>query len=362
MREQVIKRLYAILLFILRGVHFLFRITPSKRGDEIVILALKRIGDTVLMLPALEGFLRLQTGKKTVIVCHASNAEIIKRYLPAIECLIPGEEDLLKKYPLPKLGFLRKVRSRKAKLIIDVTGDYSSTPYLFCNRTRDIIGANLLKYQFLYTKYVPIRTTPHLHDLYYDILTACDHRLSRNFRGFPRKSGSIARIGINPFAGWLSKQWSTNRFIAFSRWLQAKYSVIWIIQSGSLKDDYLKELQVYGIDVAETKTVGELISAISNVDLFVGNDSGPIHLAALAGLPTFAIYGPTSPEYIKPVGDHHGFVRTAIPCIPVKEHYCFTDAGHTCPSYECMSALTVDSVIQSFRQFIEILGQRSNES
>lgn len=361
MRDKIKRVIITLVLLPLRGLHQLIRLIPSNKGDEVVILALKRIGDTVLMLPALKEYLKYQSSSQVVIVCHTSNADIIRRYVPGVTCLIPDRSDLFRSYPIPGLGFLKRVRSRNTRLIIDATGDYSSTPYLFFNRTNDIIGANLIKYKFLYSRFIPIRTTPHLHDLYFDIFKDCDARISRDFHGFPSKKRKILTIGMNPSAGWSAKQWSTNRFIALARLLQSKYSIKWIIQPGSLHDDYYMALKLEGIAVTETSTVDDLLKALSEVDLFIGNDSGPIHLAALAGVSTFAIYGPTNPDYIKPVGNRHGFVRTTLPCIPLQEHYCFTDAGYTCPSFECMAMLTVNEVFTSLRHFIERLDQINNE-
>jgi ADP-heptose:LPS heptosyltransferase len=64
----------------------------------------------------------------------------------------------------------------------------------------------------------------------------------------------------------------------------------------------------------------ELFNELRTASLFVGNDSGPSHLAGIMGLPTIALFGPTDPAVWKPMGPrvrtlHHG----AIEKIPVND-------------------------------------------
>jgi ADP-heptose:LPS heptosyltransferase len=54
-------------------------------------------------------------------------------------------------------------------------------------------------------------------------------------------------------------------------------------------------------DVAVPRNVRELIAQIDRVGAFIGNDSGPGHLAAMCGVPTFTIFGPQLPEWFAPL-------------------------------------------------------------
>src|SRR6185295_5902104 len=48
-------------------------------------------------------------------------------------------------------------------------------------------------------------------------------------------------------------------------------------------------------------TVTELVGLLDNAGVFIGNDSGPGHLAAFCGVPTFTIFGPQLPEWFAPL-------------------------------------------------------------
>ena len=97
--------------------------------------------------------------------------------------------------------------------------------------------------------------------------------------------------------------------------------------------------------VGETST-RELAALIASCSLFIGNDSGAMHVAAAAGLPVVGIFGPTDPQGTAPVTEQFALVREAVSCSP-----CFL---RRCPiDHRCMERITVDAVLaaaQKFRQ------------
>jgi heptosyltransferase-2 len=78
--------------------------------------------------------------------------------------------------------------------------------------------------------------------------------------------------------------------------------------------------------------------------LFISNDSGPMHMAAAARVPTVAIFGPTNPAWVRPWGVPHRVVRTCISCSP-----CFRYSPRPlhCVAYRdfaCLQEITVEQV------------------
>jgi ADP-heptose:LPS heptosyltransferase len=59
-----------------------------------------------------------------------------------------------------------------------------------------------------------------------------------------------------------------------------------------------------------------LAALLERCDLFIGGDSGPLHLAAAVDTPTVGIYGPTDPKRLAPRGTWHRVVAQAAPCAP----------------------------------------------
>ena len=108
-------------------------------------------------------------------------------------------------------------------------------------------------------------------------------------------------LGINPGASYGSaKRWYPKEFADVACDLSSKYDII--IFGGIGENDIAKDIEKYLIEygvknyqnLAAKLTIKELIFQISNLDLFITGDSGPMHLAAAFQVPTVAIFGPTN--------------------------------------------------------------------
>jgi ADP-heptose:LPS heptosyltransferase len=104
-------------------------------------------------------------------------------------------------------------------------------------------------------------------------------------------------VAVHPGSGSRSKNWPPERFAAVARRLAAGQR--WLLVLGPAE----AELPVpEGSIVARSWPVRTLGAALSRAGLFLGNDSGASHLAAAAGAPTLALFGPTDPALWAPVG------------------------------------------------------------
>jgi heptosyltransferase-2 len=81
--------------------------------------------------------------------------------------------------------------------------------------------------------------------------------------------------------------------------------------------------------------------------LFLGNDSGVMHLAAAAGVPLAALFGPTSPVRFGPWGARTEVVYSSFPCSPCRQKY-FTEC-EPAPSGKpaCIDCITVERVVET---------------
>ncbi|HEU0168465.1 MAG TPA: glycosyltransferase family 9 protein [Chloroflexota bacterium] len=68
------------------------------------------------------------------------------------------------------------------------------------------------------------------------------------------------------------------------------------------------------IDTSGQVSLSQAIGILSQLDLFVGNDSGPLHLAAALGVPAVGVYGPTSVLTYHPIGPMVRAVYGSVPC------------------------------------------------
>jgi heptosyltransferase-1 len=102
---------------------------------------------------------------------------------------------------------------------------------------------------------------------------------------------------VNPGAGWGAKQWPPDRYGEVCRLLAEKAGVQSLINYGPGEEALTWKVQKASGGAAHpiTCSISELIAMTSGARLFVGGDTGPLHLAAAMGVPIVAIFGPTDP-------------------------------------------------------------------
>jgi lipopolysaccharide heptosyltransferase II len=96
------------------------------------------------------------------------------------------------------------------------------------------------------------------------------------------------------------------------------------------------------ISLAGQTSMRDLAALFSACSIFIGNDSGAMHVAAAAGLPVIGIFGSTDPDGTSPVTPQFTLIREAVSCSP-----CFL---RSCPvDHRCMTRISVDSVFDAAR-------------
>ena len=95
---------------------------------------------------------------------------------------------------------------------------------------------------------------------------------------------------------------------------------------------------VRGTTIKHTHDAASLVEVMKSSDLFIGNDSGPAHVAALFGVPTITLFGPTDPRRCAPRGKSCVAIFNKAPCAPC--HF----KNITCKDYHCMNSISVDQV------------------
>jgi len=100
--------------------------------------------------------------------------------------------------------------------------------------------------------------------------------------------------------------------------------------------------------------IGELPALLSTCRLFIGNDSGAMHVAGAVGVPVIGIFGPTDPEGTRPMTPQFTLIREPVECSP-----CFL---RKCPiDHRCMTRISVDRVFEA-AQLLLASGDRLKSS
>lgn len=157
-------------------------------------------------------------------------------------------------------------------------------------------------------------------------------------------------VAIAPGSKWSSKIWFENDYAELGRLLITELNLFPVVFGG--KEDFelgkrLLKTWNCGANSAGELSVRESAAAIARCNLFVGNDTGSIHLAAAVNVPCVGIYAALHcPGHWHPYGDNHTVLRAVVPC-----EGCFL---FECPNNKiCLRAVSVESVFAACRNAIE---------
>jgi len=115
-------------------------------------------------------------------------------------------------------------------------------------------------------------------------------------------------VALHPGSGSLKKNWPIERFEGLAERLAARgLEPLWV--SGPVEEEAGVQVPDQG-RVARLPDLCDLASTLAGCALYVGNDSGVSHLAAAAGCPTVALFGPTDPAVWAPRGPEVSVVRS----------------------------------------------------
>ncbi len=116
---------------------------------------------------------------------------------------------------------------------------------------------------------------------------------------------------MNPGAGWGAKQWPAERFGSVAKEL-GRDGLRTLINSGPGENDLAQATKAASEGTAEiiSASLSQLIAFTRRARLFIGGDTGPMHLAAALRVPVVAIFGPTNPARNGPYGTRSIVLRS----------------------------------------------------
>jgi heptosyltransferase-2 len=163
------------------------------------------------------------------------------------------------------------------------------------------------------------------------------------------RTGAL-RVAIGAGASYGSaKCWLPERFAEVANRLMAE-SAAEVILFGTAGETAVSNAIVAGmkrkpIDLTGKTAIAELPALLSRCQLFIGNDSGAMHVASAVGLPVVAIFGPTDPFGTAPVTPKCTIVQEKPYCSPCFLRRCPTD-------HRCMTRVSAESVTVASRAWL----------
>ncbi|RMF93701.1 MAG: lipopolysaccharide heptosyltransferase family protein, partial [Candidatus Schekmanbacteria bacterium] len=155
-------------------------------------------------------------------------------------------------------------------------------------------------------------------------------------------------VGIYPGGGWQTKLLETFKYAELIRKIcNSNRFEILLIEGKDERELTSKILQNLKnpIQCIRNTSIKELAVVLSYIDILIGPDTGPLHLASILGTPTIGIYGPSSPRRNGPYWGKHKVVYKEFPC-----SNCYK---RKCNDMRCLKEISAEDIYKAFNELVD---------
>lgn len=280
------------------------------------------LGDTVMATPAIENLIKFNKQSEFIIVGTENSVEILKKHPNISEKFILNRNYSSLFFLSRKLGridqffsFRNSFRSKVFKLLVN-------------SKLKFFYQSKLYKNIHQVEKYIQFINNSLKAD--HSIGPLIIHSNGSFDTKYNSEDKTKPILAINPGASYgIAKRWYPSEFAEVIMALSRRYDTI--ILGGPDEKEIAFEIQKLiekkGVknykNLAGKLSIHQLINKISNVDLFITGDSGPMHIAANFKVPTISIFGPTrSTETSQWKNDKGVILQKNLPCQPCMQREC----------------------------------------
>jgi ADP-heptose:LPS heptosyltransferase/glycosyltransferase involved in cell wall biosynthesis len=171
---------------------------------------------------------------------------------------------------------------------------------------------------------------------------AGDESVARAILARPGLSDGGPLVALAPGARWSFRRWPPERFTELGAWLQDEFRARIMIFAGKSERPLANRIESglrkdRTVNLAGRTTLRQMAAVLKHCDLFIGIDSGPMHVATAAGVPTVGLFGAGEYGRFRPWGTAHEVIRLGLTCYPCSESCLFDRAL-------CIEGITADQV------------------
>ncbi len=334
--------------------------TKAMDIEKICVIHLNQIGDLVFSLPLLASLRDAFPG--------AEIHSVVKPYLKGLLEDSPYVDRIfIRQEPYAgRLALARTLRGNSYDLLISLARSQEAMMLAALSGARKKAGF----VHFPWDKVLDVKETVAGHNCWINnarLLERLGIKASRdNYVGLLRVQQKspmtdlpqkYAIISAGASRRRLVKAWDEEKYAEVIVSLKAGYGISPVLvggedarESNALIRQHLherpggKDIQV--VDLTGTLGLRELYPVLEKAEIFVGIDSGVMHMASAADIPVVALFGPTDPYYVGPQNLHSMVVRKDMTCSP-----CYLN--RSCRDIDCMRGLGADMVMDACRALLE---------
>ena len=354
----------------------------SENPTRILVVRLSAVGDVLRVLPALQVLKKNFPASFIGWVVEEASRDILEAHPDIDEVFIFPKQELLRKLKSRSafmagiknfLTFIQSIRKKRFDMVIDFHGLFKSGIIALCSGAPERVGfarpftkelnflfnnrrypldnhrtsridrnLTLLKKMGLDTEHTP----PVIH------VPERDRGAVHDFFKQQRIDRSRPLIAVHP---------GTSPSTPYKRWEPYRYAVVadqiiadnaaqvvftWARQELEMVKAIVSLMKYRAIIGPETHNLCQLAEIFKHCNLYLGSDTGPMHLAAFVGIPIVALFGPTDHIVNDPyVYTPHIIIRRETACSPCRKY--------DCKLRECMTGIKEESVIRAVKIMLD---------
>ncbi|MBI2817636.1 MAG: glycosyltransferase family 9 protein [Acidobacteria bacterium] len=327
------------------------------QGARVLVIRLRSMGDTILMTPALRLLHEWRPDLKLTVLCERPWNELLENNR-AIESVLTLDGKFSTAWQLRQIGF---------SVVVNLHGGPTSALLTRATGAPWRAGFEHFRDRYAYNLSVPkaqqilgregvVHTAEHVASCFFWLGVPRTEIPSAQVFPSPEATGSVteklAAMGIargepyavlHPAATYATKQWSPGGFADLAEFVARDFHLRTICICGAGEAAILDQLD-RSSHTPTLRAVGwnmrELIALIGGARLFAGNDSGPAHIAAAAGIPVLVVFGSSHSAVWRPwKAARSEVVQNQFDCNPCP--------GDRCYAYDepkCILSVTTEQV------------------
>jgi heptosyltransferase II len=334
-------------------------------AQRILVMRYRFIGDTILTVPFLRNLRRAYPQAQIDVLVGPQSGAVLEG-CPYINEIITFDTTNFHKYDRGTgkkrnfFSYALDLRKRKYDLVFVLKRSLSSGVLAWLTGARTRIGYDTQGRGFLLTHRVPWRSDIHEVESTLDVLTAAGIDIEDDylecwispadrktvFDLAPVTKTTKQKVLFHAASAHPDKMYPISSWAKVLQGMSNQFDIEAFFTGSESDYDLYEQLQkesgISGHNLAGKLSIRESMALIGRMNMAICVDSGPAHLAAAAGVPVVAIFGPTDPARWGPWGENHRvIVKSSLPCRPCNYKKTCDDRR------ECLTELEPERIVEA---------------
>ena len=335
-------------------------------SPRILVIKLRYLGDVLLTTPAFDALRKHFPDAFIAAVVNKGTEEMLTGN-PAVNKIFTVERDSTFLPDMQKqLKLIREIRSFKFDIVLELTSNDRGAFLACVSGAQRRLGykkkkEHFLRQSILFTDLIAVENNLHIAKKNLEMAkalecplpamkpvifwspqdqTACEQLLKEN-----SLSDDVSCVVLHPSSNARHKVWTVKGYAALCDYLRDKWAIRTILICGKdaeelrLNRDICALAKSHPLNLGGQLTLKQTAVLLSKAVLFIGIDSGPMHMATAVNTPVAAIFGPSRAWRWGPLGEGHVIIQKDWPCVPCGKKGC-EGSGQS----RCLDELSLEEV------------------